>query len=83
MINLIQPITVQPAFTPGGEHHGIVDEEGLTMRRTMNPPLRSPERLQISPPDENMRWRWLCTVKHNGSFSLIFFFVRQYLWSWS
>ena len=39
-------------LTPGGEHHGIGDEGGLVMTKIKDSPLRSPERLQIWPPDE-------------------------------
>ena len=40
-------------LTPGGEHHGIGDGEGLVMRKIEDPPLRSPKRT----PDPATRWR--------------------------
>jgi hypothetical protein len=40
-------------LTPGGEHHGIGDEEGLVMTKIKDPPLRSPKRT----PDLASRWR--------------------------
>ena len=48
MMNLIQLLTDQRAYmkeliTPGGEHHGIGDGEGLVMTKNEDPPLRSPE----------------------------------------
>ena len=39
-------------LTHGGEHHEIADGGRLVMMMAMNPPLRSPDGLQISPPDE-------------------------------
>ena len=30
-------------LTPGGEHHGIGDGEGLVMTKNEDPPLRSPK----------------------------------------
>ena len=36
-------------LTPGGEHHGIVDEEGLMMTTVMIPPLWSPKRTPDQP----------------------------------
>ena len=36
-------------LTPGGEHHGGVDEEGLVMTTTTNPPLQSPKRTLDQP----------------------------------
>ena len=57
MIKLIQPITIQQAYmellTHGGEHHEIGDGGWLMMRTAMNPPLRSPNGLQISPPERD------------------------------
>ena len=52
MMNLIQLLTDQRAswnwlkelLTPGGEHHGIGDGEGLVMTKNEDPPLRSPKR---------------------------------------
>ena len=56
MMNLIQLLTDQRAYkellTLGGEHHGIGDGEGLVMMKNEDPPLRSPKRTQIWPPDE-------------------------------
>ena len=39
-------------LTPGGEHHGIGDGEGLVMTRTKIPLFGAPNGLQIWPPDE-------------------------------
>ena len=48
MMNLIQLLTDQRAYeellTPGGEHHGIGDGEGLVMMKNNDPPLWSPKR---------------------------------------
>ena len=48
MMNLIQLLTDQRAYkgllTPGGDHHGIGDGEGLVMTKNEDPPLRSPKR---------------------------------------
>ena len=76
MINLIQLLTDQRAyegFTPGGEHLGIGDGEGLVMMKNEDPPLQSPKRT----PDLPSRGR---TGLGSGSvswiaifFSLIFF----------
>ena len=53
MLNLIQlPLTSKPTkelLTPGGEHHGIGDGEGLVMTKNEDPPLRSPKRT-LDPP---------------------------------
>ena len=47
MMNLIQLLTTsEPTkglLIPGGEHHGIGDEEGLLMMKIEDPPLRSPK----------------------------------------
>ena len=38
-------------LTPGGEHHGIGDGEGLVMMKNEDPPLRSPKRTpDLAPP---------------------------------
>ena len=39
-------------LTPGGEHHGIGDGEGLVMTKNEDPQSGAPNRLQIWPPDE-------------------------------
>ena len=39
-------------LTPGGEHHGIGDGEGLVMTKIKDPPLRSPERTPDQPSRE-------------------------------
>ena len=44
-------------LTPGGEHHGIGDGEGLVMTKIEDPRLRSPNGLQIWPPDEELETR--------------------------
>ena len=48
MMNLIQlSPTSEPTkelLTPGGEHHGIGDGEGLVMTKNEDPPLQSPKR---------------------------------------
>ena len=48
MMNLIQLLTDQEPtkelLTPGGEHHGIGDGEGLVMTKIEDPPLWSPKR---------------------------------------
>ena len=36
-------------LTPGGEHHEVIDEEGLVMMMATNPPLRSPEQTPDQP----------------------------------
>ena len=50
-------------LTPGGEHHGIGDGEGLVMTKNEDPPLQSPKRT----PDLASRWR---TGFGGGSISL-------------
>ena len=57
MMHLIQLLTDQRAYegllTPGGEHHGIGDGDGLVMTKNEDPPLsRAPNGLQIYPPEE-------------------------------
>ena len=48
MMNLIQLLTEQrptkELLTPGGEHHGIGDGDGLVMTKNEDPPLWSPKR---------------------------------------
>ena len=39
-------------LTPGGEHHGIGDGEGLVMTKNEDPLYGAPNGLQISPPEE-------------------------------
>jgi len=39
-------------LTPGGENHGIGDGEVLVMTKNEDPPLRSPNGLQIWPLNE-------------------------------
>ena len=39
-------------LTPGGEHYGIGDGEGLVMTKNEDPPSGAPNGLQIWPPDE-------------------------------
>ena len=39
-------------LTPGGEHHGIGDGDWLVMTKNEDPPLWSPDGLQICPPEE-------------------------------
>ena len=47
MMNLIQLLTEQrptkELLTPGGEHHGIGDGDGLVMTKNEDPPLWSPK----------------------------------------
>ena len=54
MINLIQPITVQQAYD-GITHarHEIGNGGRLMMTMAMDSPLRSPDGLQISHPEED------------------------------
>ena len=48
MMNLIQLLAdsepTKELLTPGGEHHGIGDGDGLVMTKHEDPPLRSPKR---------------------------------------
>ena len=60
-------------LTPGGEHHGIGDGEGLVMTKTEDSPLWSPERLQIYP-----RWR----TGHGGG-SVSYNAMKLSLWFFS
>ena len=46
---------MEELFTPGGEHHEIVDGEGLMMTTATNAPLRSPERTL----DHKTQWNFL------------------------
>ena len=39
-------------LTHGGEHHEIGDGGWLMMTKTEDPPLKSPNGLQVWPPDE-------------------------------
>ena len=60
-------------LTPGEEHHGIGDGEWLVMTKNEDHPLWSPKRTpDLAPPMKNKRWRRLCLVDHDNSFSLIF-----------
>ena len=59
-------------LTPGGEHHGIVDGEGLMMMTTTNSTLWSTERAPDQPSDKDRWWWQLRSIKHDDSFSLIF-----------
>ena len=51
MMNLIQLLTTSEStkelLTPGGEHHGIGDGDGLVMMKN-----EDPNGLQICPPEE-------------------------------
>ena len=49
---IISSMPTKELLTHGGEHHEIVDGEGLVMTTATNPSLRSPNGLQIRAPDE-------------------------------
>ena len=72
MINLIEPITVQQAYvellTNGNDHHEIDDGGKLVMMMERIPLSGAPNRLQISPPDEEQEAVRLGIVKHDESF---------------
>mgnify|MGYP005814592137 CR=1 FL=1 len=88
MINIIQPITVQQAYD--GITHArrwaswnwwwrkVDDDDGGGFP---SPEPRTDSGSAL--PREFRAWRWLCIVKHDESFSLIFFSPNTNLWSWS
>ena len=60
-------------LTPGGEHHGIGDGEGLVMTKNEDPPSLEPQTDSGSAlPGKNMAWWRLYLMDHDNSFSLIF-----------
>ena len=88
MINLIQPITVQQAYD-GITHtrrwaswnwwwRMVDDDDG---DRFPSPEPRTDSRSAL--PREFRAWRRLCIVKHDESFSLVFFSPDTNIWSWS
>ena len=60
-------------LTPGGEHNGIGDGEGLVMTKIEDPPLRSPKRTPDLASDEEQEVTRLRLVEHDNSVFLIFF----------
>ena len=88
MVNLIQPITVQQAY--GGITHAqrwaswnwwwrMVDDDDADGFPSPEP--RTDSRLALM--REFRAWRRLCIVKRDEISSLIFFCVKQNIWSWS
>ena len=51
-------------LTPGGEHHGIGDGEGLAMMKNEDPLSEAPNALQIWPSDEEQE---VTTAPSRGS----------------
>ena len=88
MVNLIQPIIGQQAYD--GITHArrwgpwnwwwrmVDDDDG---NRFPSPEPRTDSRSTL--PRKNSAWRWLHIVKHDESFSLIFFSTNVNIWSWS
>ena len=88
MINLIQPITVQQAYD--GITHArwwaswnwwwrmVDDDDGDGFP---SPEPRTDSRSAL--PREFRAWQRLRIVKHDESFSLIFFSLNTNIWSWS
>ena len=88
MINLIQPITVQQAYD--GITHArrwaswnlwwrmYDDDDGDGFPFTEP---RTDSRLAL--PRGFRAWRWLCIVKCDETFSLVFFSPNTNIWSWS
>ena len=88
MINIIQPITVQQAYD--GITHArrwaswnwwwrkVDDDDGDGFP---SPEPRTDSRSAL--PREFRAWRRLPIVKHDESFSLIFFSPNMNIWSWS
>ena len=88
MINLIQPITVQQAYD--GITHArrwaswnwwwrmVDDDDGDGFP---SPEPRTDSRSAL--PREFRAWRRLRIVKHDETFSVIFFSVKWNIWSWS
>ena len=60
-------------LTPGGEHHGIGDGEGLVMTKIEDPPLWSPKRTPDLASDEEQEVTAALSRECDNSFSLIFF----------
>ena len=58
-------------------------EDGWWWGRQRVPPSRAQTDFRSALPMKNMRWRRLCIVKHDESFSLIFFSPNVNIWSWS
>ena len=88
MLNLIQPITVQQAYD--GITHArqwaswnwwwrMVDDDDGDESRSPEPQTDSRSALRR----EIRAWRWLYIVKHDKTFSLIFFSAEANIWSWS
>ena len=88
MVNLIQPITVQQAYD--GITHArrwaswnwwwrmVDDDDG---DECPSPEPRTDSRSAL--PGEIRAWQRLRIVKHDETFSLIFFSAKQNIWSWS
>ena len=88
MVNLIQPITVQQAYD--GITHArrwaswnwwwrMVDDDDGDESPSPEPRMDSRSAL----PREIRAWRRLRIVKHDESFSLIFYSPNTNIWSWS
>ena len=61
-------------LTPGGEHHGIGDGDGLVMMKNEDPPSPEPQTDSRSAlPRKNRAWRRLRLVDRDNSSSLVFF----------
>ena len=65
-------------LTHGGEHHEIGDGGWLMMTTMTDSPLRSPGRTPDQP-SRDRAWLRLRIVKHDESFSLIFFPEHEYM----
>ena len=88
MVNVIQPITVQQAYD--GITHArrwaswnwwwrmVDDDDG---DESASPEPRTDSRSAL--PREIRAWRRLHIIKHDETFSLIFFSMKRNIWSWS